>query len=81
MKTTVEINDQLLARAQKKARREGRSMRSLIEEGLRLSLDADRGGGREKYELPDRSVGNPRAANPLESMSWPEIRDEIYGGR
>ncbi len=56
-------------------------MRSLIEEGLRLSLDADRGGGREKYELPDRSVGNPRAANPLESMSWPEIRDEIYGGR
>ena len=45
---------------------EGRSMRSLIEEGLRLSLEAD-GAEREKYELPDRSVGNPQAANPLES--------------
>ena len=41
MKTTVEIQDQLFVRAQRKARREGRSMRSVIEEGLRLALDAE----------------------------------------
>jgi hypothetical protein len=81
MKTTVEINDQLFVRAQKKARREGRSMRSLVEEGLRLALEAADAAGGRKYRLPDRSVGDPRAANPLESKSWPEIRDEIYGGR
>jgi hypothetical protein len=81
MKTTVEIDDRLLARAQKKARREGRTMRSLIEEGLRLTLDAGVSDAARKYVLPDRSVGDPRAGNPLESMSWPEIRDEIYGGR
>ena len=79
MKTTVEIQDQLFVRAQRKARREGRSMRSIIEEGLRLALDAE--SVAEPYRLPDLSVGEPGAADPLESMSWAELRDEIYGGR
>jgi hypothetical protein len=30
------------------------------------------------FELPDRSVGNPSASNPLESWSWQDLRDEIY---
>jgi hypothetical protein len=81
VKTTVEINDQLFARAQRKAKREGKTMRSLIEEGLRLCLDADAEAVAERYVLPDRSVGDPDAPDPLESMTWPEVRDEIYGGR
>jgi hypothetical protein len=81
MKTTVEISDALFARAQKKARREGRSLRSLIEEGLRRCLDEDRDAGRPSYRLPDHSVGDAKRPNPLASMSWAEIRDEIYGGR
>lgn len=81
MKTTVEIHDQLFARAQKKAQRDGRTMRSLIEEGLVLCLEADRRTRGAKYELADQSMGDPQGPNPLESMSWPEIRDEIYGGR
>ena len=56
-------------------------MRSLIEEGLRLCLDADAAAVGERYVLPDRSVGDPHAPDPLESLSWPEVRDEIYGGR
>ena len=79
MKTTVEIQDSLFVRAQRKARREGRSMRSVIEEGLRLALDAE--SVAEPYQLPDLSVGEPGAHDPLESMSWADLRNEIYGGR
>jgi hypothetical protein len=81
MKTTVEIQDQIFARAQRKALRDGRTMRSLIEEGLLRCLEADQQSRQAKYELADLSVGDPRGPNPLEAMSWPEIRDEIYGGR
>ena len=56
-------------------------MRSLIEEGLRLCLEANERAKSEKYRLADKSVGDLKGPNPLESMSWPELRDEIYGGR
>jgi hypothetical protein len=38
MKTTVDINDELLVRARAVASRERRSLTALIEEGLRLRL-------------------------------------------
>jgi hypothetical protein len=79
VKTTVEIADELLERARRHARRTGRSVRALIEEGLRLALAAER--ERVKYHLADRSVGNARDPNPLESFSWQDLRDEIYAGR
>jgi hypothetical protein len=81
MKTTVEVDDRLLARARRRARMEGRSLRSLIEEGLHRCLEARDRTEREEYRLPDRSVGDPGDPNPLESMSWAEVRDEVYGGR
>jgi hypothetical protein len=79
MKTTVEIPDALLDRARQLARRSGRPVRALIEEGLRLALQKEASVG--PYEMPDRSVGDPAAANPLESLSWQDLRAEIYGGR
>jgi hypothetical protein len=79
MKTTVEITDTLLNRARKHARRTGRPVRALIEEGLRLVLE--RQPRREKYRLADLSVGDPDDENPLETFSWQDLRDEIYGGR
>jgi hypothetical protein len=79
VKTTVEISDVLLDRARRHARRSGRPMRSLIEEGLRLVLEAE--SPPRRYELPDCSVGEPGAPNPLESLPWQNLRDEIYGGR
>ena len=54
-------------------------MRALIEEGLRLVLQA--GSARVDYRLPDRSVGVPGGPNPLEAMSWQDLRDEVYAGR
>lgn len=80
MKTTIEIQDSLLERAKRQSRREGRPLRALVEEGLRLVL-ARAGARAPAYELPDRSVGNPGAPDPLEALSWQDLRDEIYGER
>ncbi len=79
MKTTVEIPDTLLNRARRHARRTGRPVRALIEEGLRLVLEKQ--PRREKYSLADLSVGDPDDENPLEALSWQVLRGEIYGGR
>jgi hypothetical protein len=79
VKTTVDIADALLARAKRHARASGRPLRALIEEGLRRVLETERQPA--GYTLPDRSVGCAGAPNPLETLSWQDLRDEIYGGR
>lgn len=79
MKSTFDINDALLARAKRHARKAGKPLRALVEEGLRRVLVEDT--ARKRYELPDRAVGRSGAPNPLEGLSWQELRDEIYGGR
>lgn len=79
MKTTLDIADALLERAKRHARKTGRPLRAVVEDGLRRVLDAPASAA--AYELPDRSVGEPEAKNPLAAYSWPDLRDEIYGGR
>jgi len=79
MKTTIEISDALLERARRYARRTGRPVRAVVEEGLRLVLKEEK--RRPSYRLEDRAVGDASAPNPLESLSWQDLRDEIYGGR
>ena len=79
MKTTVVISDPLLARAKRYARRTGRTLRALIEDGLQRVLADD--SRPQRYRLPDRSVGKPEAPNPLHALSWQDLRDQIYGGR
>lgn len=77
MKTTLDIQDSLLLRAKRLSKRTGRPLRSLVEEGLRQVL-----AGEERsvgYELPDCSVGEPGGPNPLEQLSWQDLREEIYG--
>lgn len=79
VKTTLDIADALLERAKKHARRTHRPLRSLVEVGLQRILEDE--SKHPAYRLPDRSVGRPNNKNPLETMTWPELRDEIYGGR
>ena len=79
MKTTVEIHDALLARAKRHARENGTTLRSVIEEGLRRTLDAPK--VQEPYRWPDLSVGNPGDPDPLAEYSWEELRDLIYEDR
>jgi hypothetical protein len=81
MKTTVEIPDDLYSRARERAREEGRTLRSLIVDGLRLALELGSLEVREPFRLQDRSVGSAEDPDPLAELSWAELRDEIYGGR
>jgi hypothetical protein len=77
VKTTLDIHDALLLRAKRLSRRTGRPLRALVEDGLRRVLDSQ--PRQPVYQLPDRSVGDPAARNPLEQLSWQDLRDEIYG--
>jgi hypothetical protein len=79
MKTTLDIADDLLDRAKKHARRTGRTLRAVVEEGLQAVLNARK--PERSYVLPDRAVGKRGDPNPLEALSWQDLRDEIYGGR
>ena len=78
MKTTLDIHDELLARAKRHARETGRPLRAVVEDGLRRVVEAP--APRRRYKLPDLRVGNPDAPDPLATYSWPELREIIYGG-
>jgi hypothetical protein len=52
-------------------------LRAIVEEGLRRVLSERPAPA--AYELPDASVGDPSAADPLETLSWQDLREEIYG--
>jgi hypothetical protein len=68
MKMTVEIADDLHARAREVARREGTTLRALIEDGLRAVL-----ARREEvtpYRWPDLSVAGEGLDPQIEEGSW-----------
>ena len=77
MKTTLEIRDDLLIRAKKLAKRTGRPLRAVVEDSLRAALALAEQP--REYKLPDLSVGDPEADDPLERLSWQDLRAEIYG--
>ena len=79
MKTTLDIHDELLLRAKRRAKQTGRPLRALVEDGLRQVLSAKT--ERRPYRLPDLSVGNPDDSDPLESYSWQDLRELIYDDR
>lgn len=78
MKTTVDIDDELLRRAKHHAKKTGRPLSALVEAGSRRVLTSS--APKRPYRLPDRRVGDPKAADPLARISWPELRGRIYDG-
>ena len=77
MKTTLDIQDELLARAKRHAQRTGRPLRAVVEEGLRQVLIT--AATHRRYQLPDHSVGEAGEKDPLEAYSWQDLREVIYG--
>lgn len=77
MKTTLDIKDELLIRAKEYAKRTGQPLRAVVEDGLRQTLSQAQVSNH--YNLPDLSVGDPQADDPMEFLSWQDLRDEIYG--
>lgn len=81
MKTTVEIAEDLFARTREVARREGTTLRALIEEGLRTALAGRELEQTEPYHWPDLSVDGDGLFPELAEGSWEPFRDRIYAGR
>ncbi len=79
MKTTVELPEELLRAAQRTARREGTTVKSLLEEGLRMALA--RHQDTEVTGLRDASVGGNGLRPEFRGASWAEIRNAAYGDR
>jgi hypothetical protein len=80
MKTTIEISDDLFLRAQRLARKEKTTFRSLTEAGLRLVLnESDSKKAPWKWKPPIFRGGG--LTEEFKNATWDEIRDEIYRGR
>lgn len=52
MRTTIRLSDDLLHRAKKKAAEQGRTLTSLVEEGLKTVLAESKGARRTRVQLP-----------------------------
>lgn len=79
MKTTIEVAPALLEGAKRLARREGVTLRALIEEGLRGVLAAR--SSRPRFQLPDAAFKGRGVRPGVEEGRWTEVRDQIYDGR
>ena len=79
MKTTVEISDSLLDEARRVAAREGRTVRALVEEGLRRVL-AERKRTRV-FRLRKATFKGKGLQPRVAGASWEQIRDTAYEGR
>ncbi len=79
MKTTVDLPDPLLTAAKDAAAREKTTLRSLIEEGLRLVLA--RRKARTRFLIRDASVDGQGYQSGIREGDWTSLRDLIYEGR
>ena len=82
MKTTIEVSDDLFARARALAERDGGTMRALVEEGLRLALQA-REHPRRPAQFKIKTFAGKGAKAGLsaefEGAGWESVRSAIYG--
>ena len=80
-RTTVRLPQELLARAKRKAAAEGRTLTSLIADGLRMALADGRKSTRAKRILPPVSKatgGLLPGADVVDARSLQEIDDADY---
>ena len=77
MKTTIEIADDLFERAQRVARKEKTTFRSLTEQGLRLVLKEKQS---KPKKLPPLVTVPGRLTGEFKDAPWEKIRDAIYKG-
>jgi len=79
MKTSIEISDSLFKRARALAARDGRSLRELVEAGLRLVIERDEKS--PQFHLRDASVGGRGLKHGLTHDDWGKIPEIAYEGR
>ena len=79
MKTTIEISDELAARAKAFAARERLTLRAVVEQGIRLVLREAKSPA--EFRLRDASVGGRGMRAEFEDSDWTRIREAAYKGR
>lgn len=79
IKTTIEIADALLKEAKRVASREGTTLRSLIESGLRHELSARKQPA--EFRLRKATVKGRGLQDGVKGASWDELRELGYTGR
>jgi succinylarginine dihydrolase len=79
MKTTVEISDPLLAKAREVAKRDGTTVRALIELGLREVLAARRRP--PAFRLRKASFKGRGLQSEARGLGWERLREAAYEGR
>ena len=76
MRVSVEIADDLFARAQEKARQEKTTFRALTEQGLRWVLEQPRREGRRLPPLV--TMRGKGLAGEFNQGGWERVREESY---
>jgi hypothetical protein len=83
-RTTIRLSEDLLNRAKRKAAVEGRTLTSLIEEGLRLVVTERRARQKTKRVLPPVSAATGGTMPGIELTKLSELEEpddlESYGG-
>jgi hypothetical protein len=79
MKTTVHIPDTLLEEARKIATRERTTIKALIEEGLRRTIDNRK--QKAAFQLRRATFKGNGLQPDAAGASWEKIREMSYGGR
>jgi len=80
MKTTIEIQSELLRKAKATARKEGKTLRALVEEGLRRVV-ADRAAPRRKGKFHMVTFKGTGLQPGIDPYDWKKILEICYGGR
>lgn len=79
MKTTLDISDPLLQEARKLAKREGVTLRALVEQGLRRVVAEKKRG--PAFRLRKASFKGRGLQPELRDAGWDKLRDLAYEGR
>lgn len=75
MKTTIEIADDLLARARREARRERKTLRQIVEEALRQRLAT---ASPRSFRLKKHTFKGEGRQPAIVEGQWETVRDLIY---
>ena len=76
MKTTIEIADELLERAKRRARRDHKTLREIVEDALRRQLAE--GKMSETFRLKRHTVKGKGLRPGITEGDWETVRDTIY---
>ncbi|MFU8820492.1 MAG: CopG family transcriptional regulator [Gammaproteobacteria bacterium] len=77
MKTTLDLSDGVLERAKEHAMHEGRTLRAVVEDALRLYLNSLESSARPRPGLAIQPWGRGGMQPQYRDKSWSEILDEV----